>query len=144
MKDGWDQPSDPPRHVLKTLSGYYDLVKKEIKNFEVRQYSAQGCGVGTGGYNPTCPNCKPGRDFKVGDLLELRDKSNPHFYLLRKITYILKDTDECMQGALAPGWCVLGIARIPYSGPEYNDDPSRDRFDYNAEDYAELWTAKEI
>lgn len=75
-------------HDLKILPKYFDLVKRGIKNFEVR---------------------KNDRDFKVGDMLELLEwDDKKHIYTgrneRRKIIYILNDSDYCKEG-----YVILGL-----------------------------------
>lgn len=75
-------------HDLKILPKYFDLVKRGIKNFEVR---------------------KNDRDFKVGDMLELLEWDEKEYKYTgrnerRKIIYILNDTDYCKEG-----YVILGL-----------------------------------
>ena len=75
-------------HDLKILPRYFDLVKRGIKNFEVR---------------------KNDRDFEVGDMLELLEwDDKEHKYTgrneRRKIIYILNDIDYCKEG-----YVILGL-----------------------------------
>lgn len=112
------------RHLLKTVEPYFTDVSNGVKNFELRQYSAQRCdkckGTGQDLFYTyrflRCSNCKgtgctPARDFAVGDILTLECGSEPGRPAVeRTVIYILKDTDPCMEGRMMPGYCILGLA----------------------------------
>lgn len=111
-------------HVLKTKEPFFSAVKSGAKTFEVRQYTEQrgvNCcflwndihrkSLGRGDINVPC-DCKPARDFKVGDELKLVSKEDPEGCcpIYCDITYVLKDTDY--PEGIKPGFCVLGIKVI--------------------------------
>ena len=85
------------QHFLKIIEPYFSDVRDRKKNFELRQYTAQ--------------DDKPARDFKVGDHLILyrEDMREDESAVERFVDYVLKDTDPCMEGKLAPGYCILGL-----------------------------------
>lgn len=74
-------------HELKTLTGYFLALIGDRKTFEVR---------------------KKDRDYKVGDVLILKewsqDKGYTGYEARRKISYILDNTDYCKEG-----FVILGI-----------------------------------
>ena len=72
-------------HELKTLPEYFELVRTEVKNFEVR---------------------KNDRDFKVGDLLILKEWDGEYTGRdqRRKISYILDNNDYCKEGYVILGF----------------------------------------
>lgn len=82
----------PMAHDLKTLSEYLDAVGSRQKTFEVR---------------------RDDRDFRVGDLLTLREwddglcEFGPR-WIACKITYVLRG-DAALRFGVRPGFCVLGI-----------------------------------
>lgn len=87
------------RHVLKTWPMYFQPMVEGHKTFELR---------------------KNDRDFRVGDVLELReyDLANDHYsgrFIEVVVTYVL----ERGELGLAVGFCVLGIrALIPLPAPD--------------------------
>lgn len=75
-------------HELKILPCYFNEVKNGNKTFELRKLD---------------------RDFKVGDILHLREWVNDDYTLneqIRTITYILKD---CEEYGLKEGFVILGM-----------------------------------
>lgn len=84
-------------HYLKTVEPYYSQVANGEKTFELRQYTAQG-------------PLRPARDFAIGDVLRISPDDGEGTIIERRVSYILKDTDPCMEGRLAPGYCILGLA----------------------------------
>ncbi len=72
-------------HELKTLPEYFELVRTEVKNFEVR---------------------KNDRDFKVGDLLILKEWNGEYTGRdqRRKIGYVLDNNDYCKEGYVILGF----------------------------------------
>jgi len=76
------------KHELKIAPQYFQAVWDDKKTFEVR---------------------KNDRDFRVGDMLILREYTNGEYTggaVCKKISYILTSAD--FEG-IAPGYCVLGI-----------------------------------
>lgn len=78
----------PVIHELKILPKYFDEVQSLNKQFELR---------------------KDDRDYRVGDLILLKEFENGH-YTGREcgcfdITYILRN---CPEYGLADGYCILG------------------------------------
>ena len=75
-------------HELKILPKYYKDVVSGKKNFELRKFD---------------------RDYKVGDILLLREYEN-NKYTGREVRvgigYILKD---CPEYGLMDGYCILGL-----------------------------------
>lgn len=90
-------------HELKILPQYFNAIKEEKKNFELR---------------------KDDRDFQVGDVLMLKEFNLQEKYetiegaetyfsgnkILRQITYIFKDETESM--GLSKDYAILGIKPI--------------------------------
>ena len=76
-------------HELKISPKYFEDVKANKKNFELR---------------------KDDRDFKVGDLITLREYDNGQYtgraIINIPIGYILRD---CPEHGLKDGYCILGI-----------------------------------
>lgn len=75
-------------HELKILPQYYKDVVSGKKRFELR---------------------KNDRDFKVGDILKLREYENGEYTGRESyfsISYILKD---CSEYGLMDGYCILGL-----------------------------------
>lgn len=76
-------------HALKTVQPYFDAVRKNEKNFELR---------------------KNDRPFKVGDEIVLQEYSEENGYTgeeqRRIISYILKDAK---QYGLKDGFVILGL-----------------------------------
>ena len=75
-------------HELKTLPQYFDEVRNGWKRFEIR---------------------KNDRDFKVGDILILREWDGNEYtgeFLYVKVMYILSDFPDGLQ----PGYCIMSIA----------------------------------
>ena len=79
-------------HELKTLFIYYAGIYNGKKTFELR---------------------KNDRDFKVGDILLLKEINSKGIYTNRQcyriITYVLKD---CPEFGLEKGFTILGIKQI--------------------------------
>lgn len=87
MKDR--SPTGPVTHELKTWPAYYGAVACGLKPFEVR---------------------KADRDFRVGDLLHLREwdpetQTYTGASLIRSVTYVLKGG----QFGVEVGYVVLGL-----------------------------------
>jgi ASC-1-like (ASCH) protein len=75
-------------HQLKILPKYFEDVQAGKKNFEIR---------------------KNDRDFKVGDILILKECENGKYtgrIAKRKVNYILYDIDTI---GLTKGYCILGL-----------------------------------
>jgi len=75
-------------HELKVLSEYYWKIPCEKKTFELR---------------------KDDRDYKVGDILDLKEWDGEKFtghHVRREITYILRN---CKQYGLEDGYCIIGM-----------------------------------
>lgn len=105
-------------HVLKTKEPFWSGIKSGAKNFEVREYRKQKCD--------DCPGClgeedarlclypKPARDFNVGDEIMLLENDGGGVVIadgiLKRITYVLKDTD--FPEGIKPGFCVLGLEDV--------------------------------
>lgn len=102
-------------HTLKTIQPFWDDIKAGRKLFDVREYAAQSCGKGSGHfydvYNTKCAECKPARDFQIGDTAFFVNKETGE-ELEREIVYVLRDTDCTGFKGIAPGFCVLGWAGI--------------------------------
>ncbi|EDN7323724.1 DUF3850 domain-containing protein [Listeria monocytogenes] len=84
MQNGYVVEEEPKTHSLKILPEYFDAIDHGVKTFEIR---------------------KNDRNFKVGDILILREYDEEHYTgpeLKTKITYI---TDYAQQD----GYVVLGI-----------------------------------
>lgn len=79
----------PITHFLKTESEYYQEVKQDNKRFELR---------------------KDDRDFKVNDLIVLKETINGEYtgekLLPRKIRYILRDAEKF---GLKKGYCIIQL-----------------------------------
>ena len=77
-------------HQLKILPEYFELVRKGIKNFEVR---------------------KNDRDFKVGDGLILHEWTPDSGYTghitNKEIAYILDNPEYCKQGYVILGFKII-------------------------------------
>lgn len=77
-------------HELKILPEYFDLVRKGIKNFEVR---------------------KNDRDFKVGDGLVLYEWTPEGGYtgliVNKEIGYILDNPEYCKEGYVILGFKII-------------------------------------
>jgi hypothetical protein len=76
-------------HRLKILPEYFEAVRKGIKNFEVR---------------------KKDRDFRVGDMLILREWDGKQYTgrdQRRKIGYILDNPEYCKEGFVIIGFDIL-------------------------------------
>ncbi|HES2369692.1 DUF3850 domain-containing protein [Streptococcus canis] len=77
------------KHYLKLHPKYFDDVKSEKKNFEVR-------------FND--------RDFKVGDILNLNEYYNGYYtgrFVERRVTYVLNDFI-----GLTTGFVALGLESV--------------------------------
>ena len=75
-------------HELKVLSEYYWKIPCQKKTFELR---------------------KDDRDYKVGDILDLKEWDGEKFtghHVRREITYILRN---CKQYGLEDGYCIIGM-----------------------------------
>ena len=75
-------------HELKLVQPYFDEVKRDLKNFELR---------------------KNDRDYKVGDFLRLLEWDGENYTgheCNRCISYVLKD---CTKHGLKKGYCILGF-----------------------------------
>src|ERR1043165_6707366 len=79
-------------HDLKISTAYFDPVMSNAKPFEVRN--------------------NRDRDFRVGDVLRLREWEMSNGYTsrecLRDVTYVLTDAPFC-----PPGFAILGLAAAP-------------------------------
>jgi hypothetical protein len=84
-------------HELKCVDPYYDDVAEERKTFEVRRAD---------------------RDFRVGDILLLRqwDERGGYsgWWCQRRIRYRL----DGGQFGIDPGWCVLGLEDVSPASPD--------------------------
>lgn len=79
---------DKSIHQLKILPEYFDLVRKDIKNFEVR---------------------KNDRYFQIGDILELKEWDGKKYTgrnQRRKIGYILNNPEYCKEGYVILGFAI--------------------------------------
>lgn len=82
---------DPTKHhTLKIVNPYYDDVRRNVKNFEIR---------------------KDDRDYKLGDMIHfcLYDKEKDFVHdadMGRVVKYILRDAE---QYGLKEGYCILGF-----------------------------------
>lgn len=79
-------------HTLKIAAKYLDAIGDGMKPFEVRKFD---------------------RDFRVGDILHLREWDGMHQswgyrWIACFITYILSG-NEATEFGVMPGYCVLGI-----------------------------------
>lgn len=75
-------------HELKILPKYFELVKKELKMFELR---------------------KNDRNYEVWDKVLLKEFENGEYtgrYMLFIITCVIKD---CPEYGLMEGYCILGL-----------------------------------
>lgn len=78
-------------HELKILPEYYKEVRSHRKNFEIR---------------------KKDRDFKVGDIVLLREWDGENYtghQTKRKISYILTDAQKF---GLQDGFCILALHSV--------------------------------
>lgn len=76
-------------HELKTLPEYFELVRKGVTNFDVR---------------------KNDRDFKVGDMLILKEWDGNKYTgrdQRRIIGYMLNNNDYCKEGYVILGFQTL-------------------------------------
>ena len=80
------------QHELKILPQYFEAVVSGKKKFELR---------------------KNDRDYKVGDILMLRewDKDYTGNFVKVKVEYILQD---CPEYGLQNGYCILSFDRLSY------------------------------
>ena len=81
-------------HELKVLPKYFKPLVKGYKTFEIRKLD---------------------RDFRVGDLLILKEWDGQQYtgmYINKYISYILRDAP---QYGLMEGYCILGLknSRVP-------------------------------
>lgn len=73
-------------HLLKCVQPYFNALRDEVKNFEVR---------------------KDDRNYAVGDVLVISEWTGEKytgFCLRRTVKYILRDFP-----GLQPGWIVMGV-----------------------------------
>lgn len=79
-------------HELKILPQYFEAVVTGKKKFELR---------------------KNDRDYKVGDIIKLRewDKDYTGKYMKVEVKYILQD---CPEYGLQNGYCILSFDRLTY------------------------------
>ena len=96
-------------HTLKLREPYFTDVASGKKSFELRQYSAQGAD-------------KPARDFAIHDTIRLIPAGDDEGTVFEtSVSYILRDTDPCMEGRLPLGYCILGLRSQPTIDSIVND-----------------------
>lgn len=84
-------PRPPVEHELKTWAAMFNAIVSGSKTFELR-------------FND--------RDFRVGDILVLRDYDNGEYTGRWRRVIVTYMTDGAMSGALAPGFVCMSIAKI--------------------------------